>query len=528
MGGKKRRHRRRPCPPEKMASDTIQLIRRYLAYLLAYRTAFGGMILCMVLSALLEPLLPLLLKPLLDGNAEGATPFLRENLPYIMLLLVFLLAVLLYGRVYLGGWLDATLQKNLHTLMCERLLILPMARLGDESMGALTTRIMSFVPALTASTMPVFLALVQEPLKTVVYIGVMFYLQWQLAIIILLATPFVALIIFFLGRRMKKIAGKNQQLTMRCQTTLNEAVHLMPIIKIQGGDTAKAKLSGVFSALRGVMLRVHVAIAAGQPLSQIVVAIPSAIVIGYAISALEAGAMTSGDVAAFLGVMLLMPRSVRAITRSMVVFSQMQVAAREVFGFLDTPPEADNGEGLINRCRGEVSFNGITMRYATTKKAALTDVFLTIAPGETVALVGKSGAGKTTLANLLPRFYEPTSGIVRLDGEDVRSFKLADLRRQIALVTQEPLLTDDTIAANVAYPDNGNADADKVNQALQNAAADFVAELPDGVNTPSSEKTAVAYRAGNISDWLWRALFTVMRQSLFWMRRPHLWTLMRK
>ena len=109
----------------------------------------------------------------------------------------------------------------------------------------------------------------------------------------------------------------------------------------------------------------------------------------------------------------------------------------------------------------------------------------------------------------------------------MRSFKLADLRRQIALVTQEPLLTDDTIAANVAYPDNGNADADKVNQALQNAAADFVAELPDGVNTVIGE-TAVAYRAGNISDWLWRALFTVMRQSLFWMRRPHLWTLMRK
>ena len=113
---------------------------------------------------------------------RGRKPFLRENLPYIMLLLVFLLAVLLYGRVYLGGWLDATLQKNLHTLMCERLLILPMARLGDESMGALTTRIMSFVPALTASTMPVFLALVQEPLKTVVYIGVMFICNgnWRL------------------------------------------------------------------------------------------------------------------------------------------------------------------------------------------------------------------------------------------------------------------------------------------------------------------------------------------------------------
>ena len=174
---------------------------------------------------------------------------MRENLPYIMLLLVFLLAVLLYGRVYLGGWLDATLQKNLHTLMCERLLILPMARLGDESMGALTTRIMSFVPALTASTMPVFLALVQEPLKTVVYIGVMFYLQWQLAIIILLATPFVALIIFFLGRRMKKIAGKNQQLTMRCQTTLNEAVHLMADYKNTRRRHGKGKTKRRFFSL---------------------------------------------------------------------------------------------------------------------------------------------------------------------------------------------------------------------------------------------------------------------------------------
>ena len=113
MGGKKRRHRRRPCPPEKMASDTIQLIRRYLAYLLAYRTAFGGMILCMVLSALLEPLLPLLLKPLLDGNAEGATPFLRENLPYIMLLLVFLLAVLLYGACLSGRLAGCHLTKKL-------------------------------------------------------------------------------------------------------------------------------------------------------------------------------------------------------------------------------------------------------------------------------------------------------------------------------------------------------------------------------------------------------------------------------
>ena len=371
--------------------------------------------------------------------------------------------------------------------MCERLLILPMARLGDESMGALTTRIMSFVPALTASTMPVFLALVQEPLKTVVYIGVMFYLQWQLAIIILLATPFVALIIFFLGRRMKKIAGKNQQTHHALSNDIKRSGAPDADYKNTRRRHGKGKTKRRFFSLA----RCNVACACRYCGRPTIIAnrcrYSSAIVIGYAISALEAGAMTSGDVAAFLGVMLLMPRSVRAITRSMVVFSQMQVAAREVFGFLDTPPEADNGEGLINRCRGEVSFNGITMRYATTKKAALTDVFLTIAPGETVALVGKSGAGKTTLANLLPRFYEPTSGIVRLDGEDVRSFKLADLRRQIALVTQEPLLTDDTIAANVAYPDNGNADADKVNQALQNAAADFVAELPDGVNTVIGE-----------------------------------------
>ena len=469
-----------------MALKRIKLTRRYLAFLFVHRYAFAGMILCMMLSAFLEPMLSLVIKPLIDGNG-GEFPLLREDVPYAILLLASSLAALLYGRTYLGGWLDVTIQKKLRVLMCSHLLKLSMSRLNDESMGVLTTRIMSFVPTLTSSTMPVFLALVQEPLKAIVYISIMIYLQWELALIILAATPFVSLIILILGRRMKKVARLTQEQTKHCQSALNEAVRLMPVLKIQGGQAAHEKLSGVFSALRGVMLRLSVVMSAAQPSAQIIAAVPISIVVFYAIKALDAGTMSPGDVASFIAVTLLLPRSVRAIARSGVVVEQMFAAATEVFGFLDTPPEVDEGTKDIIRCRGEVAFDNVTMCYANADKKALSDVSINIAAGETVALVGISGSGKTTLANLLPRFYSPMVGTVRLDGEDISEFKLDALRRQIALVTQEPLLIDDTVAANVAYPEDGNANPEKLRQALQDAAADFVTTLEHGVNTVVGE-----------------------------------------
>ncbi len=443
------------------------------------------MLFCMVLSAFLEPLLALMLKPLLDGG--GGFAVARDQIPFFAAAVMVLLPAAVYGRTYLGGWLDITMQRDLRRDMAAHFVRRPLG--GKETAGKTAARFMTFTPELTRGTMPVLLALVQEPLKAMFYLAQMFYLEWQLALLICASLPPTALLIKWLGRRMKKAAVRAQEETARAQNRLNESARLAPVVKIHGAAAEGKKLAAAFSALRGALLRVHIIIAAGQPLSMLAVALPSTLALFYVSRALSAGEMSAGDVAAFLGCMLLMPRSVRAITRSATLLEAMLAAAREVFGFLDSPAEDDFGKKEIKRARGEIIFDNVFLQYPNAKRPALRGVSVKINAGETAALAGRSGAGKSTLANLLPRFFAPQKGAVLLDGEDVRDLTLASLRAQIALVTQDTLLFDDTVAANVCYPDSPSAtNREKILRALKDAAAaDFVAAMPRGMDSPAGE-----------------------------------------
>ncbi|MGI9307560.1 MAG: ABC transporter ATP-binding protein [Gammaproteobacteria bacterium] len=465
-------------------SDRLPLIKRFLCRLQKYRAALGGMLLCMVFSAALEPLLPLMLKPLLDGGESFLVA--REYIPFFAGVVLVLLPAVTYGRGYLGGWLDITMQRDLRREMAAHLARRPLG--AEEESGKTAARFMTFTPAMTGGTMPVLLALVQEPLKALFYLAQMFYLEWQLTLIICAALPPTAAAIRWLGRRMKKAAARAQEETGRAQSRLQESILLAPIVKVHG-DTQGGRAAAAFSVLRGALLRTRIIIAAGQPLAMLAVALPSMLALFYTARALEAGTMTAGDVAAFLGCMLLMPRSIRAAARSLILLEEVLAAAREVFGFLDSPKEDDCGTKVIAKTRGDIVFKNIKMQYPGRDAPALDNFSAQIRAGETVALAGRSGAGKSTLANLIPRFYAPQQGAVLLDGEDIRNFTLASLRAQIALVTQDTLLFGDSIAANVCYPETPNAgNRAKILRALENAAAgDFVAALPQGEDSPAGE-----------------------------------------
>ena len=466
-------------------SDRPLLVKRYLCRLQKYRAALGGMIFCMVLSAFLEPLLALMLKPLLDGG--GGFIVAREQVPFFAGAVMVLLSAAVYGRIYLGGWLNITLQRDLRREMAGRLARRPLG--GRETAGKTAARFMTFTPSLTGGTMPVLMSLVQEPLKTLFYLAQMFYLEWKLALLVCAAVPPTVFLIGLLRRRMKKVAARAQEETARAQNRLHESIRLAPVVKIHGADAESRKLAAAFAALRGALLRITIVIAAGPPLSILAMALPVALVVFYASRALDAGAMSAGDTAAFLGCMLLMPRSVRIITRSAVRLEEMLAAAREVFGFLDSPEEDDFGEKEISRARGEIVFDNVFLHYPGAASPALSGVSFTIRAGETAALAGRSGAGKSSLANLVPRFYAPGKGAVRLDGEDTRGLTLASLRAQIALVTQDTLLFDDTVAANVCYPEPPSAaNRARMMRALEDAAAaEFVAALPRGADSPAGE-----------------------------------------
>lgn len=460
------------------------LIKRFFCRLQKRRAALAGIFVCMAVAAFLEPLLALMLKPLLDVGGDFIVP--REQIPYYAAAVMLVLPVAMYGRAYLGGWLDITMQRDLRKEMATKLVRMPLQI--NESSGKTTTRFVGFVPSLTNPVLPIMTALVQEPLKTIFYLVQMFYLEWQLALLICAAMPPTAILIRYLSKRMKKNAVRAQEETARMQGRLNESLSLMPVIKVQGATAAKDKLTNAFSRLRSALLRMQIIIAAGQPLSMLIISVPAVVVLFYVSNALETGGMSTGDVAAFLGCMLLMPRSIRSITRSATLLEGMLAAAREVFGFLDAPEEEDTGTKTIGKARGEIVFDNVRLQYADDSPWALDGVSARIAAGETVALVGKSGAGKTTLANLPPRFYPPQDGTVKLDGTDIRELTLESLRAQISLVTQDTLLFDDSIAANVCWPDSpDDKNRGRIEQALQNAAADFVDEMPDGMDSPAGE-----------------------------------------
>ncbi|MCH9757709.1 MAG: ATP-binding cassette domain-containing protein [Proteobacteria bacterium] len=474
-----------------MKNDRFVLTGRYLRSVLHYWQAFSVMLLCMVLTGLLQPLLPWMLAPLLDSATDKKEfLFSPQWLPLLMLAVIVLLGAFSYGRSYLGGWLDATLQRDYRVKMSKQLLQLPVSHLQRDSSGLLTSRFMLFLPQLTGATMPVCMALVQETIKAIGYIALMFYWQWQLTLIVLLVAPLGAGIIRILGRRMKIVAGKAQQATAAGQSCLNEVIHATPVVKMAGESAAVQRLRGVFSSLRGSIIRTHVILSAGQPLTHILIAFPFAVVISYMVQELAAGNISAGEAASFLTIMLLLPTPIRIITRAMNTWEQMLVAAREVYGFLDATPEVDEGTVTCTQTRGQIDFQQVTFQYPNSEAPVLQDLSLSIRAGETVALVGRSGAGKTTLCNLLPRFYLPAQGQVLLDGREISQYTLASLRQQIALVTQKPLLFDDTVAMNVAFPDtpSGTQQQERLMQALQNAAADdFVAALPQGVDTRVGE-----------------------------------------
>lgn len=443
----------------------------------------------MVAAAALEPMLALMLKPLLDSAGAGVAGGRAGLFAGVAGAILLLLITATYGRSYLGGWLDITMQRDLRRAMAVKLERLPLSRMRSEQAGAITTRFMSFVPGMTGPVMPLCTALVQEPLKTIFYAGQMFYLEWQLALIVCAALPVTAVAIRALGMRMKKVAVHAQQEVSRAQHRLNESVALAPIIRVHGGGERTA---ATFSSLRAAMLRVQIVLAASQPLAMLVISIPSVIVVYYVAGAIDSQAMSPGDVAAFVASMLLLPRSVRIIARASVLLENVFPAAREVFGFLDSQEEDDSGTVEISRAKGEVIFDDVWLRYARATRPALAGLSARIASGETVALVGRSGAGKTSLANLVPRFYAPQRGVVKIDGTDVREFSLRSLRRQIALVTQEPLLFDDTVAANVCHPESPDeADRERIRIALRDAAADFVSEMPQGEDSPIGENGAL-------------------------------------
>ena len=334
----------------------------------------------------------------------------------------------------------------------------------------------------------------QHALTLAAVIAYMAWTDWRLTAIVLLGAPLIALVLRRFGKRVRKATTGAMVETSNLSTALMENLDGVRLIKIENREAAEQDRVGEVVARR----QRHVIKSADSrafagPFSNLVAMIVVAAVMAYAGWRAQEDEMSVGAFAAFIGLLMAAGQSLRQVTNLQTVMAEGLTAARRLFAALDIQPEIRETPDAAPLDPGPttVGFHGVSFAYGPagdTTAPTLSDVSLTVAPGETVALVGPSGGGKSTLLSLLPRFYDVTAGAVTVNGRDIRELKLHDLRSKIALVTQEPFLFDDTVAANIAYGEMAGASREAIEEAARAAnALEFVRAMPEGYATRAGE-----------------------------------------
>ena len=333
----------------------------------------------------------------------------------------------------------------------------------------------------------------QHSLTLVAVIGYMAWTDWRLTMIVLLGAPVIAFVLRRFGKRMRKATTGAMVETSNLSTALMENLDGVRLIKIENREAAEeARVGEVVARRQRHVIKSADSRAFAGPFSNLVAMVVVAAVMGYAGWQARHGQMTVGSFAAYIGLLMAAGQSLRQVTNLQTVMAEGLTAARRLFGALDIEPEIREAADALplEHAPVTVAFEKVSFAYAPAAGGGaptLSDVSITVKPGETVALVGPSGGGKSTILSLLPRFYDVTAGAVTLNGQDIRGIRLHDLRARIALVTQEPFLFDDTIAANIAYGRPGASQAEIEAAAAAAAAHDFIIALPEGYQTRAGE-----------------------------------------
>ncbi|GAB4168751.1 MAG: lipid A export permease/ATP-binding protein MsbA [Rhodocyclaceae bacterium] len=465
-----------------MSSRTLYL--RLLAYVRPYWKVFAVSILCLVLMAATEPLFPALIKPLLD---EG---FMRQDRAFVRWTPAFLVGIFLLRGVlsftgsYASAWVANKVITDLRTGMFERLVRLPSTFFDNHASGTLVSKIGYDVNSVTGAATQALTTLVRDSLTVVGLLGWLLWLDWKLTLVSLCIAPLIMIVVRYFSRRLRRVSRESQRSMGMITHVIEEGCTGHRVVKIfQGEAYETARFRRANEIQRGYAMRATVAAAGVTPLVQMFAAIAVAIVLALALSETGGATATAGGFMSFLAAMLMLLAPIKRLTDVNSTLQRGLAAAESVFEMLDETPETDTGTRDLAKVCGAIEFDHVRFAYPGAKKEALAGLDLVIAPASTVALVGRSGSGKSTVVSLLSRFYEPTSGEIRIDGVPLREIRLDCLRRHLALVSQDVRLFNDSIAANVAYGRPG-ADREQIASALRAAHAwEFVAQLPQGIDT---------------------------------------------
>lgn len=465
-----------------------QLYFRLLGYVRPHWRVFAAALFATACMAATEPLFPALMKPLLDeGFGKDAGQALYW-MPAAIILIFVARGAFSFFSSYCFSWVSNRVITDLRRDMFDRLVRLPNDYYLAHPSSEPLTRISHDVNGVASAATSVLTTLMRSGLTIVGLLVWLFYLNWQLTLISLAMGPVVAVVIRAFSGRLRRMSLAAQEGVAELNRVLQENIHCQKVVKVYGGEEREAARFGrVNNALRGYGMRQAVAAAASAPLVQMCTAVALAVVVYVALSQAAREAATVGSFVSFITAMLLLLPSLRNIADVNAPLQRGLAAAESVFKLIDEKPEESAGSVSLPRAEGRLSFESLTFTYPGAESPALDQISIDIRAGEVVALVGPSGGGKSTLVSLIPRFFSPQQGALRLDGHDIKDLSLPDLRRNVALVTQETLLFDDSVAGNIAYgvPNASREDVEAAARAAH--ALGFIQALPEGFDTKIGE-----------------------------------------
>jgi ATP-binding cassette, subfamily B, bacterial MsbA len=470
--------------PRRLPESGTRIYARLLGYAKPHWGMFLIGVLGMGLFAATDAGLAWLVKVFMNGAFVERDARVLWFVPVAIVVLFFLRGIGDYVSNYFPGWVGRQIIKSMRGELFEQYLHLPAGYYDRAASGQMLSRLTYNIELVAEAATNSVTILIRDTLTILGLLGWLFYLDWQLAAFSLILAPLIAWLIQRINRLFRRYSARIQNSMGDVTRVAKEALEGHRLIKVFNAQEHQERAFATVNELnRHTNMRLIATRATSNPVVQLIAALGLAGVMYVAIGRVIANEMPVGDFLSFLTALLLVTAPLRRLVGVFGPLQQGIAAGESIFTVLDEPREPAGGTRSLQRARGEVEFRRVSFEYATEKGIILRDVDLRVPAGTTLAIVGRSGSGKSTLVSLLPRFYDPTRGAVLLDGFDVREYRLADLRRQVSLVSQDVVLFNDTIRNNIAF---SMADAAAV--AVERAAdaafvLEFAAELPLGLDT---------------------------------------------
>ncbi len=472
-----------------MSASGLKTYLRLFAYARPHWAMFLLGVLGMVLFAAVDAGFAYLVKKFIDGAFVERDSRMLVYVPVGLIVLFLVRGIGDYLSVYAPGWVGRQVIKAIRHDVFARYLQLPVSFFDRTGVAQLLSRLTYNIELVAEAATTAVTSIIRDTLTIFGLIGWLIYLNWRLTLFALAVAPLIIGLIRFTSQLFRRYSARIQASMGDVTRVAKEALESQRMIKVFNAEERQIEVFEVVNERnRASFMKLITVKAVSNPVVQMIAAVGLSAVMYMAIRDVLELKLTNGEFTSFLTALLLVTAPLRRLVSVVGPLQQGIAAGESVFEVLDSAAEDKGGDIGLPRARGDVEFRDVSFTYDSEKGRVLSGISFGVARGETVAIVGRSGSGKSTLISLLPRFHDPDSGMVLLDGIDIRKYRLQDLRRQLALVSQDVMLVDDSIRNNIAFSAPGT-DADSVLRAARAAhVMEFAEQLPDGLETTIGER----------------------------------------